>query len=332
MAKALYIIGNGFDLYHGLDTRYQSFAFYLQKHHSEIYDLLVEYFGLPDLDPSDENSHKDPLWADFENALANLDFQTVLDDNTTYLANPGSPDFRDREWHAYQIEMEMIVDKLTKALRKAFKEFILAVEFPEPTDHKLLALESGAFFLNFNYTDTLEKYYHIQWKRILYIHGKAILPDENIVLGHSRHPEEFKEDEIKEPEGLSPDELDQWREHMSNQYDFSFESGKQQLMSYFNDSFKSTSEIIEKRKPIFNSLLGTNQVFVLGHSLAPVDQPYFKQVIQSINDNSITWTITYYHNDERESHLNTLRTLGLREDELNLVRMEVLQRVLPSLF
>lgn len=47
--KNLYIIGNGFDLYHGLDTKYQTFAKYLAENDSEVYDLLLTYYGLPDI-------------------------------------------------------------------------------------------------------------------------------------------------------------------------------------------------------------------------------------------------------------------------------------------
>ena len=43
--KTLYIIGNGFDMYHGLDTKYQSFGFFLKKKHSRIYDYLTDYYG-----------------------------------------------------------------------------------------------------------------------------------------------------------------------------------------------------------------------------------------------------------------------------------------------
>ena len=46
----LYIIGNGFDLFHGLNTSYKSFGFYLKGKHSEIYDYLIEYYGLPYLE------------------------------------------------------------------------------------------------------------------------------------------------------------------------------------------------------------------------------------------------------------------------------------------
>ena len=41
--------------------------------------MFIQYYGLPDLDADNPDSYYDPLWADFENALAGLDFETVLD-------------------------------------------------------------------------------------------------------------------------------------------------------------------------------------------------------------------------------------------------------------
>jgi Bacteriophage abortive infection AbiH len=84
----LYIIGNGFDRCHQLETNYQEFAFYLQNYHSDIHDLLTEYYGLPYLNPEVEEDHWDPLWSDFERTLADLDFEQVLEDNSEYQANP----------------------------------------------------------------------------------------------------------------------------------------------------------------------------------------------------------------------------------------------------
>lgn len=330
MNKTLYIIGNGFDRYHGLDTRYQAFGFYLKQQHSEIYELLTQYFGLPDLDPEKEESQWDPLWADFENALADLDFETVLEDNMNYVASGNWEKASD--FHAYQIEMEMIVDKLTKDLRKVFKEFIMAVEFPESIDKLRLGFEPGAIFLTYNYTNTLERYYGIHWKRILYIHGKALLPEEGIVLGHGRDPEEFGEEEAKQPEDLDEEQLEQWREHMSNKYDPSFEMGKQELMYYFNGSFKATAEIIQKNKSFFESLSDISKVVVLGHSISPVDQAYFKTVIQSINDKTVPWVVSYYSDVEKDRHLKTLTGLGLDEKQLSLVTMPSLKEKPPSLF
>lgn len=59
--KTLYILGNGFDLHHKLDTWYSSFGLFLKEHHSEIYEVFLEYHGFGDLDEDDEESLKDPL-------------------------------------------------------------------------------------------------------------------------------------------------------------------------------------------------------------------------------------------------------------------------------
>ncbi|WP_215491193.1 AbiH family protein, partial [Escherichia coli] len=47
----LYIIGNGFDLHHELDTSYFSFGDYLRKKDQDIYDHLVDFMGFTDLPP-----------------------------------------------------------------------------------------------------------------------------------------------------------------------------------------------------------------------------------------------------------------------------------------
>ena len=143
MNDKLYIIGNGFDIYHGLSTRYQSFAFYLQDNAWEIYDLLIQYNGLPHLDKKKPESLYDQLWSEFERKLAYLDFEQVLDDNTDYLPNIASDDFRDRDWHSYQIAMEMIADKLTKDLFNQFKEFINSRDYPELEESLRICLQNS---------------------------------------------------------------------------------------------------------------------------------------------------------------------------------------------
>lgn len=332
MAHTLYIIGNGFDLHHKLKTKYQHFAFYLQEKHTEIYDLLLKYYGLTDLDPKDESSLWDPLWGDFENALAEFDFESVLDDNTDFLPDYGSDDFRDRDNHAYQFEMEGIVNKLTKNLFQAFKEFILEVEFPEPKEDNLLKLENNAMFLNFNYTDTLENYYGINRRGITYIHGRAKTDDDPTILGHGIDPGQFDEEPVKEPVGLSEDELFLWREEMADGYDAAYESGKEELKSYFSASYKSTGELIEKNDGFFSSLTDVQKVIVLGHSISEVDQPYFHKVIESIAKKDITWSVSYYSDAEKITLLQNLINLGLKENQIDLIKTEVLQLEIPTLF
>ncbi|EKG1107896.1 hypothetical protein O1O41_004383, partial [Escherichia coli] len=57
----LYVIGNGFDVHHGLDTRYTSFGLYLKNNYWETYELLLDYYGFADLDPDFPTTMSDPL-------------------------------------------------------------------------------------------------------------------------------------------------------------------------------------------------------------------------------------------------------------------------------
>ncbi|MFV8467365.1 bacteriophage abortive infection AbiH family protein [Flavobacterium sp. LB1P62] len=315
----LYIIGNGFDLYHGLDTKYQSFGMFLQDKHTELYDCLIEFYGLPYLDQDDEDSYYDPLWADFENALADLDFEYILDENSDYLPNIASDDFRDRDLHSFQQVMEGIVDNLTAKMYEAFKEFILNVKFPNDVKGLQLKIDSDALFLNFNYTDTLERFYNVNDSRILYIHNKAT-SDETLILGHGTDPSEFKSKEEIQPDGLSDEEIYEWQQQMADNYDYSYDSGKEELLTYFSKSYKSTEEIIQNNQTFFSNLKSIKNIIVLGHSISNVDQPYFKNIIESIEDKTVNWDASYH--GEKQPIYENMIAIGLNDEQINLFKMD----------
>jgi hypothetical protein len=56
--QLLYIIGNGFDLHHRIQSSYADFGRYVSNVDSSLYSFFENYF------PFDGN------WADFENTLA----------------------------------------------------------------------------------------------------------------------------------------------------------------------------------------------------------------------------------------------------------------------
>lgn len=316
--KTLYIIGNGFDLYHGLDTKYQSFGMFLQDKHCELYDYLIEFYGLPYLDPEEEDSYYDPLWADFENALADLDFEYILDENSDFLPNIASDDFRDRDLHSFQQVMEDIVDNLTAKMYEAFKEFILNVKFPKDVNGIQLKIDPDAFFLNFNYTDTLERFYRVSDSRILYIHNKATSAD-ILVLGHGTDPKEFKSKEEIQPDGLSEEEIYEWQQQIADNYDYSYDSGKEELLTYFSKSYKSTEEIIQNNQNFFSKLKNIKNIIVLGHSISNVDQPYFKKILHSIEDINTVWTASYHGN--KEPIYDHLIEIGLSDKQIDLITL-----------
>ena len=52
----LYIIGNGFDLHHKMDTTYASFGLFLKEYNYEVYELLLEHYGFSDLNRLNQES------------------------------------------------------------------------------------------------------------------------------------------------------------------------------------------------------------------------------------------------------------------------------------
>jgi len=328
ITRNLYIIGNGFDLYHGLDTKYQSFASFLKDSNWEVYDLAIEYYYLPDIAHQDDIEDDEyNAWSKFEEALANLDYEQVLEDKSDSAANLYDPDFRDRDWNTYQIEMEMIVDKLTNDLKSIFKEFILKINYPnyENIQDKIINIEKNSLFLNFNYTITLEKYYNISNDKICYIHNKANDDDGNdLILGHGISPEVFKPTEIKPPDNLTDEELELWREEMSNQYDLSYDMAKEEILSYYKKSFKNTDEIINNKKHFFKQLTNIDTVYVLGHSISEVDLKYFIKIKKSIKKNAI-WNISYHSEKEKDKHFETLVKIGVERTKINQIKIKELK-------
>lgn len=320
----LYIIGNGFDIYHGLDTKYQSFAKFLSRTDEEVYDLILSYYGLPDISEDQVSDEEYAAWATFELALADLDYEQVLDDHSDAIANPGSEDFRDRDWHTYQIEMELIIEKLTKRLISIFNTFIINVKYPNNIDDRRLNITSNNLFLNFNYTDTLERYYEVDSKEICYIHEKSSKNDCKIILGHGTDPANFNVKDPSPPEGLSEDELDQWREHMSDQYDYSYESAKDEILSYYTKAFKNTISIIDQNIKFFENLRDVEKIYVLGHSISRVDIKYFEAVKKNTHQ-EVKWFVTYYSDYEKQEHLEVLTEIGVKSDNIIQLKMTELK-------
>ena len=121
----LVVIGNGFDLAHGLHTKYSDFMKYLcsyEKKPEIIHDGFIRLMIAQDLAFAKDISH-------------------------------------------------------------FFSEWILHIN---TSVHPILPsniLNKNCLFLNFNYTDTLEKVYNIPASNILYIHANA-LRGNNLILGH----------------------------------------------------------------------------------------------------------------------------------------------------
>lgn len=314
----LYIIGNGFDMHHNLETSYISFGKFLKEKHNDVYYSLLDYYGFEELEPCFCCSEDYILWSEFEHNLSLLDTEVVLDAHIDSLPNISSDDFRDRDRYTFQVDMEIILETLTEKLFMGFKEFIQSVEYPPVELNKKIRIDKNAVFLNFNYTNSLTHYYDIANEKILFIHNKADSDHQSLILGHGINPLNFATQEETQPENLSEEELEQWRQYMADKYDYSYELGKDMIMQYFSKTFKGTAEIIKKNNIFFKSLASINEVIVLGHSFSSVDMPYFDAIVKSVKPDA-KWTATYYSNKELTTHSTAIKSLGV--NDFNLVKM-----------
>jgi len=319
-SKSLYVIGNGFDLHHNLDTWYSSFGLFLKNKYSQIYDVFLEYYGFGDLDEEDEESLKDSMWWEFEASLAGIDGDLLLENHIEHVPNYGSDDFRDRDRYDIQIYIEDIVDKATLKMRQAFEEFINNVSYPKSSEIEIANIDSDALFLTFNYTDTLERYYGVSRDYIEYIHNKAG-EGKDLVIGHGINPKEFEKQEEQPPE--DPEERKRWEEYMSDQYDYSIERGKDEVRRYFQKSFKPTEDVIINKLSFFAKLSTIEKVYVLGHSLAQVDLPYLRKLKNYLSGNE-EWIVSYHRESEIENRKTVVKSLGVEENKIRFTKISEL--------
>ena len=104
---------------------------------------------------------------------------------------------------------------------------------------------------------------------------------------------------------------------MADQYDYSIERGKDEVRGYFNASFKPTEKVIAQRKSFFEKLNHIDTVYVLGHSLAEVDMPYFRILRQYLNGNE-DWVVSYYRESEQAKRKALVQSLGVAEEKIHL--------------
>lgn len=279
MAGRLYIIGNGFDLHHGIPSSYREFARYLGNTDPTIYTLVDEYFSIDDA-----------FWADFEMRLADFDADYAVDYASQFLDDEGHGDF--------QYEMEKIGTGLSSGLRKRFAEWIRGLQIPSPSEiDRPLVIDPSATFLSFNYTTTLERAYLVPASNILHIHGYAGDPTDSLILGHGweRRPE----DSLNfDPVG--PD--DDWR----------VRDGIEYLDDYFAATFKPTAKLIERNALFFDRLSTVDDVMIMGHGFANVDEAYIEAIMERVNLATTRWTISVFGDlQERQARFGAY---GLQPD------------------
>ena len=263
--ERLDIIGNGFDLFHGIPSNYSDFALFLAEADRAVSRMIGEYFFV------DED-----FWSTFETRLAEFDAEGAVEYASGFLDDKGYGDF--------QYELEQIGRGLSVTLQRHFANWVRSLVIPQPGHRPLLALGQTDRFLTFNYTATLERLYGVPADRILHIHGQAEDASKSLVLGHGweRRPEDSL--------NFGPEDPDQ---------DWRVREGIEHIDAYFEATFKPTQAIIARSRAFFDSLSDVSEVRILGHGLHEVDTPYIEAVMNAVDLTRVSWTVSTFNDLEK---------------------------------
>ncbi len=284
--KTLYVIGNGFDLNHLMPTGYGHFKAYVKAYDRDVYDWLEDYVPAGG------------LWAELESALAHLDTDHIVSSLEHFMGSYSDENWSDAGHHDFQYEVKRVAEGLSQTLQMLFAQWVRTIEIPDASNaqNRLAELDVNATYLTFNYTGTLSSVYHVPSSNVLHIHGESADADSELVLGHGWVPEERTS-------------LFKAVDHEDS--DHRFVEAMSTLDDFFSATFKPSKEIIERNASFFAGLSDIDQVVVLGHSLDPVDAPYFIALMRALNDNSLPWTVAVRPDDDLENKTKLLGAFGV---------------------
>lgn len=205
-AEHLYIIGNGFDRYHGAESSYWNFRGYLLRRDEVSAKSFELFFGPRSL----INNFESPidfasalsfgkavpypkntwatkcLWSDFERYLSELDREKVFDflDSRLPAVDQGDDDFSYADYWAPIDFINDTVRSCTFEMQYHFHRWVNTLQYRKGFKRDMVKLDPDAVFLNFNYTLFLEEHYQVPRENICYIHGDRRQPFGSLVLGH----------------------------------------------------------------------------------------------------------------------------------------------------
>lgn len=268
----LYIIGNGFDLMHGVKSSYYAFRDSLGKR-----NLLRETLEVY-LTPED-------IWADFENALAHFDISSMgsqfmvdnwLDWMDAYAEDAGAAEFY-MAVEAAATPIQIVAQELPRRFRMWVESLSVGTE-----DRPLRELFRNGKVLCFNYTEFVETLYEIPEQNVCYIHGcrkkRKYHPKGRLILGHipGASDDAFAFDDASNLKGKDP-----YKHAMSQ---IAQNQVLQLIADYDAEMTKNCHEIITAHTSFFSELKEIETIVVIGHSFSPVDWDYFSEVNANLSN------------------------------------------------
>ena len=260
--KTLYIIGNGFDLAHGIKSKF--------KHYKEYYKFSKDVEKGFDIEKIFRNLGGD--WSNIEEAIGAYDVEELKENI--------EPEDDEEEEFTRQDELkssclQYFFKNTINALRILFKRWVDNIDIRVKAKHEQYKFNKDDLFLSFNYTEVLETLYGIPIDNICYIHGRRGV-DEEYIFGHNK----------EQPTITIPKE----------QNYIGYVDIKKEVIDTMNEFVKPYEKCLKTLNHYIKSAK-IEKVIVHGHSLGSVDMVYLEKIVEIIGPH-IPWQIDYYNEDE----------------------------------
>ena len=279
------ILGNGFDVNHGIPSSYAHFKTWLSNNDKHLYDFLERYIDVAG-----------DWWNDFERSLSEIDVPKLISE-TPLEKRTRDPKLPPSFSHPASWRLDSVRD----AISLKFTEWVKTLDGVEI--NKKIDLPEACLYISFNYTDTLERVYGIEEDKIVYIHGKASRGDE-LIYGHGKSQFELEYDVMKK-----------YNLHRSDDF---FTAG-----SFGDSESELTSHVSYWQKYIqlglyYNVLRpavsGASNVCVYGLSFSEVDYPYLQWIAEK--NCNLKWRVSWHTEKDKERIENTFRAMRVKEYEM----------------
>lgn len=306
----LYLIGNGFDLFHGLPSDYYYFGCYLIKNYPEFYSELGRMYGFKTmigshfLEEFEDAVECDLFWSKFEERLGLLDplwlEESLIDD-------------LDLEYPDDAVDIEIPEVTNADTIKKYFNEWVvntlntnvgLKIVASE-LGKKKLDLSENSFFVNFNYTSILEKIYGIPDKRIFHIHGISDLEEAaELIVGHgNKNAITGYQKRIESIEAETYYLSSQAERNRLNEY-----CAEKEILE---NLLKDTDSLVADLKCFLRNKK-IDSIYIMGLSCGNVDLPYI-ECIKELYPKAV-WHFSYFNDKEKEARKKLVDKLLMKVD------------------
>lgn len=283
MKNKLFIIGNGFDLAHNLPTKFNpDFMNFARRYEQDNFWDLYQ-------------TREDNIWSDFENLLSYPDFNILEEIFDGYTPDYLSDRENDRDGIICQVELNGNLHDTLYEFANNAEECLSNIQSNTFFDQ---ILDSDGYYINFNYTHTLEDIYCIPSKQILHIHGEV--GKNNLKLGYPQgnfKPEKYLYD--VRAKGRGPYAEMETEDYINSIEDYYVRTAYDGLLNKCKSFYK------EIELDILKDFLDENrriieEIVIYGHSCA-IDFEYFRYL--SIRYSNAYWKF-YVKGTEQENKVN----------------------------